>query len=113
MHDSLDLEALASDGTPTPERLEPFLSAYLCQVGTLEALCCRRAYRLGREADDTVFELPWVELNLQFAALRPQRESREASAIPGRCFRRLVLQFEDHPRLRHTLVIVIARIYLK
>lgn len=63
MHDSLDLEALASDGTPTPERLEPFLSAYLCAVGTLEGLYCRRAYRLGREADDTVFELPWVELH--------------------------------------------------
>jgi urease accessory protein len=100
---SLGLETLTTDGTLTPERLESFLFDYLYEVGTLEALYCRRAYRLGCGLDDAVFEEPWIALNHQLAALRPARESREASAMMGRRFLRLVLQLEDRIRLQQAL----------
>ena len=90
---SFGLESLVADGTLTVDRLPEFLNAYLEETGSLEAGFCLRAH-----ACDIARE--WVELNREFSAWRPARESRNASLALGRRFLKLAasltaIRFDD------------------
>ena len=73
------LETLVAEGTVTVEGLEAFFEDYLTEAGQVEAVFCRASW----EGKDLVW------LNRLFSAMRPARESREASLKLGRRFLRL------------------------
>jgi len=76
---SFGLESLADAGLLNAENIEAFLGDYVQEVGVLEAAYCARSA--------TVPELlTWFGWNLEFAARKPARESREASAAMGKRF---------------------------
>jgi urease accessory protein len=76
---SFGLETLASDATLNPQNLEAFLTAYLEEAATQEAIFLRRAF-IGNVRD----------LSAELSARKPARESREASLKLGRRFAQLV-----------------------
>ena len=82
---SFGLESLADMGLLTADNLEPFLSDYLYETGTLEAWYTLRSCDCGRDGDIE----KWLALNVEFAARKISRESREASAPMGRRFLQL------------------------
>jgi urease accessory protein len=73
------LETLVAEGGLTVEILEEFLTDHLIEVGQVEAIFCRAGYDR--------MDLP--ALNARFNAMRPARESRDASLKLGRRFLRL------------------------
>jgi len=77
---SFGLETLVEDGVLHPDNLEAFLREHLQEAGVLEAVFVRRAWQ-GEETS---------VLSLEFEALRPARESREAAFRIGRRFAELV-----------------------
>jgi urease accessory protein len=74
---SFGLETLAADGALEPENVEAFLRDYLAEVGTLDAIFVRKAWR-GEDVAE------------EYIARKPARESREASLKLGRRFADLV-----------------------
>jgi len=78
---SFGLESLVDAGLLNTENLEAFLEDYIQEVGVLEAAYCARSCELTRPQ-----LLTWFGWNLEFAARRPARESREASAAMGKRF---------------------------
>lgn len=64
------------------EMLEEFFADYLDEMGSVELVFCRAAYDGG--------DLP--PLNARFSAMRPARESRDASLKLGRRFLRLAAE---------------------
>jgi urease accessory protein len=94
---SFGLETLASDGVLTPSSLEAFLREYLRETGVVDAALCAAGHRLafGNAANDG-FEVRWVELCDVASALKPARESRDASAVLGRRLLQLVASLEPH-----------------
>ena len=70
---SFGLESLADAGLLNTENLEAFLGDYIQEVGVLEAAYCARS-AAGSDL------LTWFGWNLELAARKPARESREASA---------------------------------
>src|SRR5918997_1411042 len=100
---SFGLETLASEGTLTVERLQPFLVDYLSESGMIDALFCRAGHGLGTSAGPDDFESRWIELNRRWSALKPAREGRQASAALGRRFLLLVLELEQQPLLLRAL----------
>jgi urease accessory protein len=76
---SFGLETLASENILTPYKLEEFLTAWLEEAGTQEAIFVRRAYS-GNVRD----------LSEELSARKPASESREASLKLGRRFAQLV-----------------------
>lgn len=96
---SFGLETLAADGILTPQSLQSFLRDLLWETGKVEAGFCRLAYRYGEAADNADTLAHWLQLNPYVAALKPVRESREASATLGRRFLQTVRQLENSPYL--------------
>lgn len=91
---SFGLEMLAAEGMLTAQNLQGLLGDLLWETGRLEALFGRLAYRcVGPENDPGMVDR-WLQLNLWLAALKPARESREASATLGRRFLQTVTQLE-------------------
>jgi urease accessory protein len=76
---SFGLETLTSEGILSPDNLEQFLTAWLEEAGSLEAIFVRRAYAGNVQ-----------ELSDELSARKPARESREASLKLGRRFAQLV-----------------------
>ncbi|MFN7998141.1 MAG: urease accessory UreF family protein [Bryobacteraceae bacterium] len=90
---SFGLETLAAEGLLTPDGLEPFLQAWLQEAGALEAYWCIRAWEArGINA--------WVDLNRTISAMKPARESRDASMVLGRRFLDLAAVLTGSPELR-------------
>lgn len=85
----------------TVEELEGFLAGYFQEVGTLESVFCRRAYRLAISHSANEFERRWLALNNELSALKTARESRVASATLGRRFLQLVQGLVEYPLLQH------------
>jgi urease accessory protein len=80
MAHSFGLEQLVAEGLLDVSGLEAFLGAYLEETGALEGACVREAHELGRGWHRE----RWENLNRRLSALKPARESREASAALGR-----------------------------
>jgi urease accessory protein len=76
---SYGLESLAEEALLSPENLDAFFGECVSEAGRLEATFVRRAWRGGDLA----------QLNDEFDARRPARESREASFKTGRRFMEL------------------------
>lgn len=101
MAHSFGLETLATEGVLTPQSLQRLLSDFLVESGQVEALFARLAYRCAGLAEESSALDQWLQLNRWFAALRPARESREASATLGRRFLQTVAHLEATPSLQH------------
>ena len=79
---SFGLETLTEEQVVTPASLESFLFSWLQESGLAEAIFCRAGWQLAGNFDGP----EWSRLNTRFGALKPARESREASARLGRRF---------------------------
>lgn len=84
---SFGLEMLIEDGVLIVDVLEQFLRDYLHETGALEAAFCYAAYDLLDDACN--FNGNWIILNRTLSAMKPARESRDASAVMGRRFLQL------------------------
>lgn len=96
---SFGLESLVNAEILQVQGLPEFLRGYLQEAGMLEAVACREAFQL---VDGDGQEFPaarWVALNDFLSALKPARESREASATLGRNFLHAAMSVVDHPAL--------------
>src|ERR1700722_5156834 len=76
---SFGLESLADSGLLNADNLQTFLEDYIQEAGVLEAAYCARS---ADEPDLTA----WFTWNLELAARKPARESRDASAAMGKRF---------------------------
>jgi|688.fasta_scaffold71114_5 urease accessory protein len=97
---SFGLETLVAQGQLTPQSLSILLRDLLQETGRLEAVLGRLAYRCSRATDSVAALDQWLQLNLSFAALKPARESREASAALGRRFLQTVAHLEGSTLLQ-------------
>ena len=102
---SCGLETLAAEGELSVDHLGVFLQDYLQEAGLVESVFCRAAHRLGAANESANFAQAWLELNAKLSALKPARESREASATLGRRLLHLVLSLESRPLLRDAATI--------
>ncbi len=92
---SYGLETLADRGLLAAPDLPEFFAAHLEEAGTLEAVFCRAAFRLGRMPLGEFAADEWAALNRRLSAMKPGREAREASITLGQNFLRCVLLMED------------------
>jgi urease accessory protein len=76
---SFGLESLVDAGLLSTDNLQAFLEDYILEVGVLEAAYCARSAKVT-DLD------AWFRWNLELAARKPARESREASAAMGKRF---------------------------
>jgi urease accessory protein len=90
---SFGLESLADAGLLNTENLELFLQDYVQEVGVLEAAYCARS--ATRPELST-----WFGWNLELAARKPARESRDASAAMGKRFLDLAAGLSNSDLLR-------------
>lgn len=97
---SFGLETLAAEGVLTPQSLHSFLRDFLWETGQIEAVFGRLAYRCPGMNDEAEMVERWLQLNTWLAAMKPARESREASATLGRRFLQTVSGLERAPALQ-------------
>jgi urease accessory protein len=101
---SFGLESLTSCEMLTTRDLPDFLQTYLEEVGTMEAVFCREAFRLlSAAASENDFAARWLQLNTQLSARKPGRESRAGSGSLGGNFLQVVLNLAGHPLARAAL----------
>jgi urease accessory protein len=100
---SFGLEALVDRGLLKIRDLAEFFHGYLEEAGTLEAVFCRNAFRLAREAGEKFPLDVWIALNRRLSALRPAREARIASVTLGQNLLSCVLAVEDVAMARWAL----------
>jgi len=92
---SYGLETLVDRGLLAVPDLPEVFATYLEETGTLEAVFCREAFRLGQAPRREFAADEWVALNRRLSAMKPGREAREASITLGQNFLRCVLVMED------------------
>jgi len=98
---SFGLESLAACGLLAPAGVPEFLRGYVEEVGVMEAVFCREAFRLAgvnEYAGDR-----WVEINQRLSALKPARESRAGSAALGQHFLSAVVGLGEFPLVSQAL----------
>jgi len=98
---SFGLESLAACGLLAPAGVPEFLRGYVEEVGVMEAVFCREAFRLAgvnEFAGDR-----WVEINQRLSALKPARESRAGSAALGQHFLSAVVGLGEFPLVSQAL----------
>ena len=83
---SFGLESLVAGELLGVRHLPEFLRGFLEEAGFLEAVFCRKGFRLGCEANFEVFAHRWLMLNERLSAMKLARESRVGSASLGRNF---------------------------
>lgn len=89
---SFGLETMIADGALAVATLEPFLGAWLEEAGALEAAWCLEA--AGLESIGA-----WISLNRTISAMKPARETRDASIVLGRRFLELAAALTEDPSL--------------
>ena len=100
---SFGIESMVSAGLLATLDLEFFLRGYLEEAGVVDAVFCREAVRLAREAPSDFPGARWRDLNDQLAALKPAREARAGSTALGRNFLRAALALGEFNILRQAL----------
>jgi len=95
---SFGVETLTEEGYLTSETAEAFFHEYIGEAGSLEASFVRRAWR-GEDP---------IQLNDEYTARKPARESREASQKMGQRFARLVTAMTQEPGIPDGLSYPIA-----
>ena len=100
---SFGLETLVSANQLRATNLEIFLQGHLEESGVAEAIFCREAAKLAREAATDFPIERWREINETLSALKPARESRDGSASLGRNFLRAVIAVSENKVLRQAL----------
>ncbi|MDE1156516.1 MAG: urease accessory UreF family protein [Acidobacteriaceae bacterium] len=90
---SFGIESLTAEGKLDVPDLARFFAEWLESSGHTEAVFCVRGHRVQDEAE-------WQWLNATASAMRPARESREASLRLGRRFLGLAAGLEPDERLR-------------
>jgi urease accessory protein len=90
---SFGLESLADAELLSTDNLQAFLEDYIQEVGVLEGAYCAQS---AREPDLAA----WFGWNLELAARKPARESREASAAMGKRFLDLAARLTESDILR-------------
>ena len=90
---SFGLESLADAGLLNEHRLETFLADYLEELGVLEASYCAASCQLASAAEPVISE--WLSWNIELAARKLARESRDASAAMGRRFLELAARVSN------------------
>jgi urease accessory protein len=95
---SFGLESLTDAGLLNTENLEEFLEDYIQEAGVLEAAYCARSVELAGATEPEL--LTWQGWNLELAARKPARESREASAAMGKRFLNLAVRLSNSDLLR-------------
>nr|BBH92986.1 hypothetical protein KTA_11850 [Thermogemmatispora argillosa] len=96
---SFGLETLVAEELLTVERLEEFLGAYVAEAGLLEGVFFGRGWRLAAVTSVEKLLQDWRRLNAELSALRPARESRQASIMMGRRLLHLVQSWFSDERL--------------
>jgi urease accessory protein len=101
---SFGLETLAAEGLLTTSNLEEFLRGWLEEMGILEAVFCREAFRIPRAGLESARER-WTEINFLLSARKTARESRIGSLTLGRNFLLTVMAVAEAPRLGEILAV--------
>jgi len=78
---SFGLESLVDAGLLDENGLESFLTGYLEETGALEAAYCVASCELARAAEPALGQ--WLRWNMELAARKLARESRDASGAMG------------------------------
>lgn len=92
---SFGVESLVAEaGLDVPE-LGAFFREWLAGNGHMEAVLCVRGHEVTSAPQ-------WQQLNAEVSAMRPARESRDASLMLGRRFLALAGSLEPDERLRFT-----------
>jgi urease accessory protein len=81
---SFGIESLVDGGLLDANGLESFLGGYIEETGALEAAYCAASCELAGAAEPDLSK--WVGWNIELAARKLARESRDASAAMGRRF---------------------------
>jgi urease accessory protein len=89
---SFGLETLTFEGNLMPPQVFDFFRDYLSETGVFEATFLRAGWACFALAD---FDTHWANLNDQYAAFKPARESRQASQTLGRRLLELVLTMDS------------------
>ncbi|MDE1161494.1 MAG: urease accessory UreF family protein [Acidobacteriaceae bacterium] len=90
---SFGIESLVAEGGLDAAGLQRFFAEWLAGAGHSDAVLCVRGYGASSQEE-------WQQLNATASAMRPARESREASLRLGRRFLGLSAALENDDRLR-------------
>jgi len=99
---SFGLETMVAREILDVRNLSDFLHGFLEETGAMEAVFCRAAFRLVASAGVFPRE-DWIRLNSRLSALKPARESREASTTLGENFLRCVVSLHRSAGLDEVL----------